>query len=184
MLTVVLSRSFGGEVLPADIISDVNRWHEIDIPGFAKRNDKAARNDEIFAFARNMKQEHKSTAAIGICFGGWGAVRLAGKGQNLVDCIVTPHPTFLTKEEIANISVPVQIHAPEHDEQFTWELKYHCNETIPKLGLPYDFQFYPGLEHGFAVRGETAQEMKAVTRFKDATVLWLRYFLAERSSKQ
>ena len=168
-------------MLPADIVSDVKRWGEIDIAGFAKRNSPTTRNDEVFDFARKMKAAYKHTAAIGICFGGWGVVRMAGKGQNLVDCISTPHPTFLTQEEISNIAVPVQIHAPEHDQQFTWELKEHCNKVIPTLGIPYDFQFYPGLEHGFAVRGETEAEMNAVTRVKDSTVLWLRQHLPGKS---
>ena len=40
-----------------------------------------------------------------------------------MDCISTAHPSWLTKEEIEGVGVPVQILAPEIDPVFTPELK-------------------------------------------------------------
>jgi dienelactone hydrolase len=62
----------------------------------------------------------------------------------LVDCISAAHPTWLTKEEIDDIGVPVQILAPEVDPAFTPELKAYANSVIPTKGVPYDYQFFPG----------------------------------------
>ncbi|KAL8824991.1 MAG: hypothetical protein Q9170_007973 [Blastenia crenularia] len=92
----------------------------------------------------------------------------------LVDCISTAHPSLLTKEEINDVGVPVQILAPEHDYMLTPELKAHANETIPKLNVEYDYQHFPGVAHGFAVRcnEEDEGERRALERAKNAAVGW------------
>lgn len=101
------------------------------------------------------------------------------KGKNLVDCISTAHPSLLTKEEIDNVAVPVQIIAPEHDPQLTPELKKYVNEVIPGLGLEYDYQFFPGLAHGFATRCDQRDrgQRKGLERAKNVAVGWFRQFL-------
>jgi dienelactone hydrolase len=48
-----------------------------------------------------------------------------------------------------NIGVPVQIVAPEHDPVFNPELKKYANEVISTKGLPYDYSFFPGVEHAW-----------------------------------
>ena len=77
-----------------------------------------------------------------------------GGNTNLVDCISTAHPSLLEKCEIEAVRVPVQIMAPEFDPMFTDELKVFSNQTIPKQGLAYDYQYFPGVEHAFASRGD------------------------------
>ena len=100
-------------------------------------------------------------------------------GNNLVDCISTAHPAFLTKEEIDSVGVPVQILAPEHDEFFTPELKAHVNKVIPTLGVEYDYQYFPGMGHGFTTRGDQSdmRHMEAVDRAKNAVVGWFAQML-------
>ena len=95
-------------------------------------------------------------------------------GKPLVDAIATAHPTLLTKEEIDDVGVPVQIIAPEHDPAFTPEMKAYANETIPKLNIEYDYQFFPGIAHGFATRCDqsNAHEKHALERAKNAVVGW------------
>lgn len=134
---------------------------------------------EIFECARVLRSRYQRTGAIGFCFGGWGAFRLGARGNKLVDCISTAHPTNLEKEEIQNVRVPVQIMAPEFDPQFTEGLKAFSNQTIPTLGVPYDYQYFPGLEHAFAIRGDPAKvnERMGMERAKNAAVLWFRQWL-------
>lgn len=100
-------------------------------------------------------------------------------GENLVDCISTAHPSLLTKEEINNVAVPVQVLAPEHDPQLTPELKAHCNATIPTLNVAYDYQYFPGLAHGFAAKGDPKDDVqrKGLERAKNAAVGWFAQFL-------
>ena len=77
---------------------------------------------------------------------------LISLGNPLVDCISTAHPSILTKEEINDVGVPAQILAPEHDPAFPPDMQNYANETIPKLSVAYDYQYFPGVEHGFAIR--------------------------------
>ncbi|GLA17249.1 hypothetical protein AnigIFM62618_004380 [Aspergillus niger] len=179
--TVFVPDFFGGEALPLDILLDETRWNELDLPGFLSRNTKLIREPEIFACATALRIEHGYTSlgAIGFCFGGWAVFRLGAKDVRLVDCISTAHPTFLEPEEIRQVDVPVQIMAPEHDPQFTQELKALSNEVLPMLGVPYDYQYFPSLTHGFATRGNLndREEMLGAERAKDAAVLWFRHWL-------
>ncbi|KAI0129683.1 putative hydrolase [Xylariales sp. AK1849] len=179
--TAYLPDFFGGETLDAERIAKGPgpAWAGLDIPGFISRNNKSTRRDEIFECAKALRSQYKKVGVIGFCFGGWAVFQLGAKGNSLVDCISTAHPSWLTKEEIDNVGVPVQILAPEHDEAYTQELKDHSNRVIPTLGVPYDYQFFPGIEHSFATRGNLDDEieMKAMKRAKDAAVSWFRLWL-------
>lgn len=70
--------------------------------------------------------------------------------------------------------MPVQILSPETDPMFTPELKEYCNQTIPTLGVEYDYQYFPALAHGFAVRGDPKDpaQKKGLERAKSAAVHW------------
>ena len=97
----------------------------------------------------------------------------------MVDAISTAHPSLLTNEEVDAISVPVQIIAPEHDPQLTPELKAYCNSKIPTLDVPYDYQYFPGLRHGFAARCDPNDEQakKGLERAKNCVVSWFAQWL-------
>ena len=172
-------------MLPAEKLmagSASSAWQELDIPGFVSRNNKAIRENEIFKCARALRSQYKRVGAIGFCFGGWAVFRLGAKSSDsIVDCISTGHPTWLEKSEIENVGVPVQILAPEFDTQFTPELKAFANSVIPTLGVPYDYQYFPGLEHAFATRGDekNVAEYKGMLRAKAAAVAWFRLWLHE-----
>lgn len=77
------------------------------------------------------------------------------------------------------INVPVQIVAPEHDMVFTPELKAYANAVIPTKGVAYDYQYFPGVQHGFASRGDPKNptERRAMIRAKNAMVGWMREWL-------
>ncbi|KAJ5678117.1 Esterase lipase [Penicillium maclennaniae] len=173
--------SFGGEVLPAEIlVKDPSEWGPIDLPGFLARNSKATREPEIMAFARSLREKYKRVGAIGFCYGGWAVFRLGAKENNgMVDCISTAHPSLLTKEGIQEVGVPVYIMAAEVDPMFTSELKEFSNRVIPSLEVDYDYQYFPGLVHAFAVRGNRADEaeMKGLERAKNAAVHWFKQWL-------
>ena len=100
-------------------------------------------------------------------------------GNNLVDAISTAHPSLLTKEEINAVAVPVQIIAPEHDPAFTPELKAHANSVIPGLGVEYDYQLFPGVEHGFSTKCDRndSHQRKSMERAKNAVVAWFAQIL-------
>ncbi|KAK3197079.1 hypothetical protein GRF29_1536g547565 [Pseudopithomyces chartarum] len=178
--TVYLPDFFGGEVLNPSIIADKNRWDEFDLEGWSERNAKETRWPELKAVAQILREKYEKVGVIGYCYGGWSLFRLGSRAENgLVDCISTAHPTLLTKEEIDGIGVPVQICAPEVDNAFTPELKAYANEVIPTKGVPYDYQYFPGVEHAFATRGnlDDEKEKRAMLRAKRAQVGWMREWL-------
>lgn len=147
--TVYVPDFLGGEVLPFEPLV-AGRWEEVDIEGCLKRNSREIREPEIFDFARALGSKHEKIGAVGFCYGGWAAFRLGAKEHQppLVDCISAGHPSLLTKEDIDEVGVPVQILAPERDVVYTAELKMHTFETVMKLGLPLDYHHFPGVEHG------------------------------------
>ncbi|KAH7141804.1 putative hydrolase [Dactylonectria macrodidyma] len=177
--TVYVPDCFGGEVLPTDILLDRTRFNELDLGAFLKRNSRSVREPEIIRFAESLRSSYSRIGAIGYCYGGWAVFHLAAKGKNLVDCISTAHPSMLEKQDITNINVPTQIIAPEFDHIFTEELKAYSLGALPKTGVAYDYQYFPGLEHGFAIRGDPGKlgEREGMERAKNAASLWFREWL-------
>ncbi|KAH7122655.1 Alpha/Beta hydrolase protein [Dendryphion nanum] len=180
--TVYMPDFFGGQVINPAIIRDTSRWAaELDISRFNRENGKEVRWPEIRACAEALRATYKRVGVIGYCYGGWSSFQLGSSAHSprLVDCISAAHPTWLTKEEIDAIGVPVQIVAPEHDPTFTPELKKYANEVIPTKGVSYDYQYFPGVEHSFATRGnpDDEKERAAGERAKRAQVFWMREWL-------
>ncbi|KGY15752.1 hypothetical protein PABG_11410 [Paracoccidioides brasiliensis Pb03] len=53
-------------------------------------------------------------------------------------------------------------------------------ETVPKLGLPLDYQYFPGVKHGSFVRdAEKPGVRDAMVRAKNAAVSWFKQFLCD-----
>lgn len=172
--TVYLPDFFAGEVVDEEVFDDPQKRDAFDVMAFIGRHSKEIRFPEIKSFAEALRKDFKKVGAIGFCYGGWAVFQLGAKGANLVDAISMAHPSLATKEEIANVAVPVQILAAETDPTLTPELKTYCNETIPTLGVEYDYQFFPGLVHGFATRGDVnnAKQKRGLERAKNAAVYW------------
>ncbi|KAK3370502.1 dienelactone hydrolase family protein [Podospora didyma] len=183
-VTVYVPDFFGGNSLPVDLLL-AGRWGEMDVRGFVARNNREIREPEIFGVARNVRAIHDRVGAIGFCYGGWATFRLGAKehldanGRGLVDCISVGHPSLLTTKDIDEVAVPVQMLAPEFDHVYTAELKMHTFETLQKAKVPFDFQFYPGVEHACFIRGDPDKkgERDAMTRGKNAAVAWLKQWL-------
>lgn len=177
------------------------RFDLVDLAGFSQSNSKANRRDEIFACAAALRQKGaRKVGGVGFCYGGWAAFQLGAQtllpdgsikaaaestdgekesAKPLVDAISVAHPSWLTKEEIRETRVPTQILAPEHDMVFNPELKAYANETIPTLGVEYQYRYFPGQIHAFASRGslEVDGERRACERAKRGVVEWFREIL-------
>jgi len=185
--TVYLPDFFGGEVLNQDLLTsafgkgDQEAMAKLDVPGFLAKNSKEIRGPEMFSCAKILKSQYKKVGAVGYCYGGWASFQLGSKENQLVDAVSVAHPSLVEEKEIDNLSVPTQILAPENDPMFTEELKAYANKKIPTLGIAYQYGFYPGLNHGFAVKGDPNDEKQreGLERAKNATVSWMNEFLHE-----
>jgi dienelactone hydrolase len=186
--TVYLPNFFGDEVIPIDDIL-AGRWDKIDVPGMTARNSREVREPEIVAFAKVLREKYDKVGAIGFCYGGWAVLRLAAgefgpkegeAGRGLVDCISMAHPSMVKEADIQGLGhVPVQVLAPEIDRVYTAELKTFTFTTLQKKGVPFDYQHFPGIEHGGLARGDESKkgEREAMVRGKDAAVAWFRQCL-------
>jgi len=75
--------------------------------------------------------------------------------------------------------VPVQILAPEHDFAFTPELKAYALEKLPGTGVLWEYVHFPGMQHGFAARGDPkdAKSKEGLERAKRCAVGWFVEYL-------
>ncbi|KAF3026751.1 hypothetical protein E8E14_014812 [Neopestalotiopsis sp. 37M] len=186
--TVYLPDFFGGEVVAVEPIIE-ERFGEIDLPSFLKRNSREVREPEIFACARALRAEHgfRRVGAAGFCYGGWACLRLAaaehsaGSENRLVDAISIGHPSLTTEADIDGVdpAVPVQVLAPEIDAAFPDALKVYTFTTLQKLGVPFDYQHFPKVAHSCFVRGDERKpgERAAMIRGKNAAVTWFKEHL-------
>ncbi|KAI0459909.1 putative hydrolase [Xylaria acuta] len=181
-VTVYVPDFFGGWVVDWELVEQ-ERFDKIDLAAMAKTNSREVRGPEMEACAKALKGEHgfKRLGAIGFCYGGWAVCDLAHKKHEpkLVDAVSMGHPSWLVKEDIENLAVPIQILAPEIDHAFPTELKAYTFETLLKLNLPFDYVHYPGIVHGGLVRGKetVAKEREAMASAKNSAVAWFKEHL-------
>ncbi|UPX19710.1 uncharacterized protein EKO05_0009964 [Ascochyta rabiei] len=166
-------RFFGGEVLDADAICE-ERWGDLDLAGFSKRNARSIREPEIFAAAKEIKSKgYIKLGAAGFCFGGWAVLRLAA--VKLVDAIVCAHPSWATNEDFDGVEVPVILLSPEQDGMFSDEMKEYAFKTLlAKRNVPFEWVHFPGVPHGCLTRGneKVPGEREAMAKGKGAAVRW------------
>lgn len=134
-------------------MSDPEKAKNFDIMAFIGRNNKEIRWPAIKEHAQTLKKQYKKVVAIGYCYGAWACFKLAADPQ-LIDAVSMAHPSLLEKAEIDAAKTPVQILAPENDMAFTEELKKYSLEKLPQLNISWEYVHYPGVQHGFAVRGD------------------------------
>ena len=100
--------------------------------------------------------------------------------NTLVDCVSTGHPALFDNSDIDALGgCPVQFLAPEEDNTFTPELKEYVLKTMPTRGIDWDYQFFAGLKHGFATRGDENNpvQRRGLERAKNAAVAWFKMYL-------
>lgn len=175
-MTILTVCSFGGEIVDPETLSDPEKANAFDIGAFVGRHSKEIRWPEIEASACTLKSKFPKVGAIGFCYGGWASFKLSAN-PSLIDAISVAHPSMLDRAEIAAVKVPVQVLSPEHDHSYTKELKQYTLETVPQTGVQWEYVYFPGMQHGFAVRGDindnrqndglARAERSAVRFFKD-----------------
>lgn len=185
MLTYSLS--FDGEILDAGMLADLRRWSEFDIVAWSARHSKEKTFPAILSSAQAVRVSHTRVAAIGFCYGGWASFALGSSALNpigdhaqpLLNCLSIGHPSWLTKAEIDEVAVPVQIVAAEIDPVFIPEMKEYAWKVVGEKKVPFDYRAFPGVEHSFCTRGnpEDEREMRAMERAKRAQVAWVREWL-------
>ncbi|KAF2642341.1 alpha/beta-hydrolase [Massarina eburnea CBS 473.64] len=176
--TVYIPDFFDGEIVTEETMVNPELREKFDLMGFIGRHNKEIRYPQILAAAKALKAEYSKTGAIGYCYGGWAVFKL-GSDPSIVDAVSGVHPSIVEPAELDALKVPTQILAPEHDFSFTPDLKAHANTVIPTLGVPYEYVYFPGLQHGFAGRGDQNDkaQVAGLERAKNSAVGFFKEFL-------
>ncbi|KAJ5898776.1 Protein AIM2 [Penicillium taxi] len=119
----------------------------------------------------------KKIGAVGYCFGAKYVIRHLKSGK--IDVGYSAHPSFVTHEELGAIEGPLSISAAETDSIFTTQLRHESEETLIKVGKPWQINLFSAVTHGFAVRGDLnvpIQKWAKEQAFCQA-VAWFRQYL-------
>ena len=153
----------------------LERSLNVDWKGWFERNDVNVRLSEVLACALELRQQYSMLGVVGYCWGGSTGFKLASKEhEGMFDCVSVVHPGSPTDEDVQSISVPFQFLMPQHDPMAPERVDF-CNREISKLGIDYQYQYFPDVPHGFAIRCDMSQprEKKALELAKNAVVYWM-----------
>lgn len=87
------SKSFGGDIIPTDTLSDPEKRAKFNVRDFIMgKNSKEIRWPEIEACAKSLKGElgFKKLGAVGYCYGGWAVFQLGKKSRRTIRSSVLP----------------------------------------------------------------------------------------------
>lgn len=132
---------------------------------------------EIVKYARAIKKDLPEGGKLGVCgfcWGGYGSTLLCaepavqGGSEPLIDAQFTGHPSFLTVPDMflsamSKFNVPYSAAFAEHDNQINEKMALEAEAVLrEKVGSPEDknweFKYYKGANHGFAVRAHPAMK--------------------------
>ncbi|KAK5657936.1 hypothetical protein OQA88_2487 [Cercophora sp. LCS_1] len=156
-LTLIID-PFNGDPLP------LNRPGDFDFMAWMTKGStgdnphtKEAVDPIILDAIKTLKEEYgvKKLGALGYCF---GAKYVARHYKDGIDVGYFAHPSFVDEDELAGVTGPLSIAAAETDTIFPAEKRHKSEEILKKTGQPYQINLYSGVEHGFAVRGDTSKK--------------------------
>eukprot|EP01112_Ceratiomyxa_fruticulosa_P019507 TRINITY_DN639_c0_g1_i1.p1 TRINITY_DN639_c0_g1~~TRINITY_DN639_c0_g1_i1.p1 ORF type:complete len:291 (-),score=64.29 TRINITY_DN639_c0_g1_i1:211-1083(-) len=174
---VYLPDLFDGDVVSTDILKG-KMPEGFTFDAWKSKHTKEIVRPIFLAVIKDLKERHGVTniVSIGFCYGGWASLELAA--SDLVDGAVMVHPSLIEIElkegkelkdvkdgsdikdikDIANIKKPSLFLLAEVDNNFpTVPTIQRSEEIIKEKGIHnVEFKTYPGVHHGFAIRGLTA----------------------------
>lgn len=102
----------------------------------------------------------KKVGVVGNCWGAKVIIALLF-GDKGVDAAVMQHPSFLTKEEVGAVKVPLAILGASIDNITTPAMAQEFGEILkasPEVGNKYYVRIFPDVEHGFTTRYDLEDE--------------------------
>ncbi|KAH8896628.1 alpha/beta-hydrolase [Thozetella sp. PMI_491] len=165
---------------------DPNKPLNIDIMAwFAGGSDgkhphtKEAVDPIVVDALKDLKEKYgaKKIGGLGYCF---GAKYVARHYKDGIDVGYFAHPSFVDEDELAAITGPLSIAAAEIDTIFPEDKRLKSDEILKNSGLPYEIVLYPGVEHGFSVRGDVSVPLQKESKEKAfvQAVSWFNKHLA------
>jgi len=157
--TVYIPHFFITEAAPLELLKDPSLWQTWNFQKFLADNNKELVYPAVTSFAKHLKEKEgvKKLGAIGFCYGGWATLQLSR--DHLVDVIATAHPTWLDfPKDVENINHPAIFLCAEIDQIFPKENVPKIEEILKSKPFPHKVKLYPGVQHGFSLRGDATEE--------------------------
>jgi len=161
-VNVYMPDLFEGDPVPESAI------HGVPLTAFnwavwrEKHGNKDISYPKFQKYAKELRDNHGVTklAAIGFCFGGWISLMLGS--TELVDAVAVAHPSLINfPTDIENLKKPSLFLCAENDQQFPKEKRERSEEILQDKPFEHKFVFYPGTDHGFAVRFSVENQVTA-----------------------
>jgi len=151
--TVLIPDCFNGD----PISPDTSNIMEI-LPDWLKKHPVADACTLGEKFISTIKGHYQSIQVIGFCYGAKVVVHLIKHPElsSTIKAAVVAHPSFLVKEEAAQIKRPILFMCAENDFLFTPDLRQEFEKELTSNGLG-TFKEYPGTEHGFVTRPDGSE---------------------------
>ncbi|OBA25804.1 alpha/beta-hydrolase [Hanseniaspora valbyensis NRRL Y-1626] len=109
---------------------------------------------------KKIKEQNKDKkiCVIGYCFGAKFAVQQLNGKDGFADVGAIAHPSGVTIEEVAAISKPILFSCAENDDLFPMENLVATIEKLKENKATYQLDFFSGVSHGFAARGDPSDK--------------------------
>ncbi|TFK71962.1 dienelactone hydrolase endo-1,3,1,4-beta-D-glucanase [Pluteus cervinus] len=184
---VIIPDYYNGDPVPWEaVLPSGNAFHSsFDLMGWLGRHGEAETRPTLDKVLAVLKEQGiTSIAAIGYCFGGRYVFDLAF--ENIISVAVATHPSLLQnptdfEKYLELAKAPLLINSCTIDSQFGLEFQAKGDEILGdgKFAPGYKREYFDGLIHGFAVRGDMSDpKIKAGKEgaFK-ASVKWIAEYL-------
>ena len=123
----------------------------------------------------------KFVGTVGFCWGGKYSLVSASQSLGAVQAAVVVHGSRLTAEDGEAVQCPVLMLNAEQDEGRFPEVYASLKETLPSKDSRSGYHTFVGMSHGFALRGNPAEEavLEAQQQTFQMTVDFYRKIFAE-----
>jgi len=157
---VVVPDLFRGDPVPENALSDPDS--DFDFPAWQERHPSSEVNAIIDSTIETMRGDFGVTklGAVGYCFGGPYVAQLLANGS-FVSAGFTAHPSGVELEQWQNVSKPISVAYGALDEVVPQEDRHEAENAFINGNKTFEISLYAEVEHGFAVRTDLSNKMKA-----------------------
>ncbi|OWO99356.1 hypothetical protein B2J93_8753 [Marssonina coronariae] len=149
---------FGGDAIPVDGLSDPS----FNFTAWNERHPPEVIDAIVASTIASLRQEYgvKKIVATGYCFGGKYIARFLAPGKGL-DAGFTAHPSNVVDSEWEGIDAPLSIAYGQLDASNTPSQRAAAEAIFISKNATFQTTLYAGAEHGFAVRTNLTDPLKA-----------------------
>merc|ERR1712113_149973 len=135
---------------------------DFDFPAWQERHPSSDVNAIIDSTIETMRGDFGVTklGAVGYCFGGPYVAQLLANGS-FVSAGFTAHPSGVELEQWQNVSKPISVAYGALDEVVPQEDRHEAENAFINGNKTFEISLYAEVEHGFAVRTDLSNKMKA-----------------------